>query len=480
MVEKEKHNAAMPTLNESSPTVEQFLGSVLHQLPAYRHSSISFVSLVHEGYETILRASLRLDAEPATTLKAEISISDLRAAHLPLPDVVKGLRDLLSKLVSGEAVLIGSHMLKLHPDTPHSISSYYEKAPQIDGRLPRYRERLVLSGASPWILINPRQPGLDRLLQSHAYDSLADLLREYGLEGIGHSDRTTFEIVAGPVARIEATSQIQGDRAEISVLLAPDLPMEGFQLTVRNADRREDSRRRTFGRDEFTWMPLPDCCRGVISFSVPKGTILESRALFAGHVQDSAHLADPSNLPNQRRRVVELNDQDLKKTTLSLTNIKERDDKLRDDFESSVAVLFYLLGFETVRIGGNRKTTDGPDIYAKAPSGELLVVECTSGAFDEEKLGKLMTRTKLARERFGAFSPQPCITKVTPTIVTPRTATELGHLLSQAEKDGVLVLYHPDLLDAIEQTRFFPDADVMLSRWRNSAMLRFLSNPRWD
>lgn len=467
-------------MNTPPTMVEQFLDSVRHQLPAYRHSSVSFVSLVHEGYETIVRASLRLDAEPATNLKAEISISDLRAAQVPLPGAAKGLGDLLSTLISGEAVLIGSHMLKLHPETPHSASPYYEKASQIDGRLPRYRERLVLSGLSPWILFNPRQPELDRLLQSHAFDSLSDLLREYDLEGIGHSDRTTFEIIAGPVARIEDASQIQGDRVEISVLLASDLPVKDFQLTVRNADRREESRRRTFGMTDFTWTPLQDCRRGVTSFSVPKGTILEARALFAGYVQDSAQLADLNSLPNPRRRVVELNDQDLKKTISSLTNIKERDNNLRNDFESSVAVLFHLLGFETVRIGGNRKTTDGPDIYAKAPSGELLVVECTSGAFDEEKLGKLLTRTKHARERFDDFSPQPCITKVTPAIVTPRTATELGSLLPQAEKDGVLVLYRPDLLDAIEQTQFSPNADVMLSRWRNSAMLRFLSNPNWN
>ncbi len=99
-------------MNTPPTTIEQFLDSVRHQLPAYRHSSISFVSLVYEGYETIVRASLRLDAEPAATLKAEISISDLRAAHIPLPDAAKGLGDLLSTLVSGEVVLIGSHMLK--------------------------------------------------------------------------------------------------------------------------------------------------------------------------------------------------------------------------------------------------------------------------------------------------------------------------------------------------------------------------------
>jgi hypothetical protein len=463
-------------MNNSDPTIERFFDSIHRLLPAYRYPAISFVTLAHEGFETILRASLRLSITPPTNFRPEISIADLRAAQLALPNAAENQRNILNALVSDTGASIGDHVLKLQPETPQSYSAYHENSQSL-GRLSPYRERLRLSGANPWLFINPRQPELERAIQSQAFDSLSDLLREYGLEDFGHSDRTTFEIVADPVVHIEPTSRIQGDRAEVSVLLAAGLSPESFQFVLRNADRREESQRRTLNSREFNWSELPDQRRGTASFEVPKGTVLESRALYAGHVQDIAQLADPDCLPNPRRRIVELNDPRLTKTIATLINIKERDNNLRKDFESSVAVLFYLLGFETVRLGGNRKTTDGPDIYAQAPSGELLVVESTSGAFDHEKLGKLLTRTKQARERFCSHSPRLSVTKVTAVIVTPRTAEELGSSLSQAEKENVLVLHRSDLLNAIERTQFAPDADEMLQRWRNAVMLRFLSNP---
>ena len=466
----------MTSTNNSDPTVEQFFDSIHRLLPAYRYPTISFVALVHEGFETILRASLRLATTPPTNLKPELSIADLRAAQLALPNAAGNLRNILAALAADTGASVGDHVLKLQPERPPNYSYYHENSPSL-GQLSPYRELLRLSGANPWLFINPRQPELERAIQSQAFDSLSDLLHEYGLEDFGNSDRTTFEIVVDPVVHIEPTSRIQGDRAQVSVLVAAGVSPESFQFALRNADRREESQRRTLSSREFSWTELSDQRRGTASFEVPKGIVLESRALYAGHVQDVAQLADPDCLPNPRRKIVELNDPGLANTIAALTNIKERDNKLRNDFESSVAVLFYLLGFETVRIGGIRKTTDGPDIYARAPSGELLVIESTSGAFDSDKLGKLLTRAKHARERFENFSPRSAVTKITAVIVTPRTAEELGSSLSQAEKENVLVLRRSDLLDAIERTQFDADADVMLNRWRNAVMLRFLSNP---
>ncbi len=470
----------MASVKDLDPTIDKFLASMADQIPGYLHPSISFVSLVHDGFEAILRATLNLSPDRPTDLKPEVSIAELRAAQLPVPGAAASLRTLLQALLSDSGALIGNHTLRLCADRLQGFSAYYENAAQSLNHMRVYRERLALSGSSPMVLTNPLQPALDRALQSKAFDSLSDLLHEYGLEGFGHSDHTTFEIVANPVACIEPSSRIQGDRLQVSVLVAADMPLDTFQLTVRNGDRREVANRRAFTRDEFTWIENSEPRQGSATFPVAKGTVLDIRLLLAGHVQDSLSLMDLSYLPNPRRRIVETQDQRLERTISSLTLIKERDDKLRLDFENSVAVLFYLLGFETARIGGNRKTTDGPDIYARAPGGELLVIEATSGAFDDEKLGKLVARAKQARERFEEYSPQQSVSKVTAVIVTPRTAEELGHNLSKAEKDDVLVLYRAELLAAIKRTEFAPDADATITGWRNAVTMRFLSNPRWD
>lgn len=470
----------MANINDLDPTIDKFLASIADQIPGYRHPSISFVSLVHDGYEVILRATLNLSPDIPTDLKPAVSVADLRAAQLHVPGAAASLRNLLQALLSDSGALIGNHTLRLCADGLQGYSAYYENAAQSRSHTRGYREWLSLSGSSPMVLTNPLQPSLDRALQSKAFDSLSDLLHEYGLEGFGHSDHTTFEIVANPVARIETSSRIQGDRLEVSVLVAADMALDTFQFTVRNSDRREDPNRRTFSRDDFAWVENSDARHGVATFPVAKGTVLDTRLFLAGHIHDASPLMDRSCLPNPRRRIVEIQDNGLERAIACLTLIKERDDKLRHDFENSVAVLFYLLGFETVRIGGNRKTTDGPDIYARAPGGELLVIEATSGAFDDEKLGKLVARAKHARERFEEYSPQQSVNKVTAVIVTPRTAEELGHNLSKAEKDDVLVLYRTELLAAIKRTEFAPDADATITGWRNAVTMRFLSNPRWD
>lgn len=92
---------------------------------------------------------------------------------------------------------------------------------------------------------------------------------------------------------------------------------------------------------------------------------------------------------NLKRALVEVHDPELRALQKALTGVTARKEKGRNDFESSVGVLFYMLGFESVRIGAVRKLSDGPDIYALAPQRDALVVECTAAAFNEDKLERL-------------------------------------------------------------------------------------------
>jgi aspartate ammonia-lyase len=100
-------------------------------------------------------------------------------------------------------------------------------------------------------------------------------------------------------------------------------------------------------------------------------------------------LADPTIVINLKRALVEVHDPELRALQKALTGVTARKEKGRNDFESSVGVLFYMLGFESVRIGAVRKLSDGPDIYALAPQRDALVVECTAAAFNEDKLERL-------------------------------------------------------------------------------------------
>jgi hypothetical protein len=459
---------------ELDPSVKSFFEAIDTALPAYGYAAISFVSIVHEGYETILRASLRLSMEPLKAGAPERLIFGLRAAQLPFPIGSWTIRELILAVLSGQAIPVGDHLLRLMPDSARGYLIHHENSTQFQRRANEYGNRLTVGGINPWPLVTPRQQELDRALQAQAFDSLADLLLEYGHEPFGHLDESTFEVIAGPVARIESTSATRGS-ATVSVLLASGLRPEAFQLVVRNANRNEESKRRTIDAHEFQWTDLADHVRGRLTFEIRSETAVECRALYAGNVQDLKQFADPASMPNRRRTIVELNDPGLLKLTEVLTGIRERDDKLRNEFGASVAVLFYLLGFETVRIGGNRRSTDGPDIYALTTSDELLVIEATSGAFSDEKCAKLLTRVKSAREALSQARPGPARDPVVGIVVTPRRRDELVRQLASAEKQGVLVLCHPEIVDAIERTQLTPNAEDVLRRWRERPLLSVLT-----
>ena len=122
--------------------------------------------------------------------------------------------------------------------------------------------------------------------------------------------------------------------------------------------------------------------------------------------------------------MVELNDPGVGNLTKVLTEIGERDDKLRNEFEAAVAVLFHLLGFDAVRVGGGRRTTDGPDIYART-GNQLLVVECTSGAFSDEKCAKLLTRVNAVEEAWSSAYAGLEPVQIAGVVVTARRRDEL-------------------------------------------------------
>lgn len=104
---------------------------------------------------------------------------------------------------------------------------------------------------------------------------------------------------------------------------------------MRNTIRHESPHRRIVEASEFHWTTLGDEQLGRSKFQVPRGLLLEYRALNAGKIQDLQRLADPAAIPNLRRVVVEINDPKLVSLTTVLTGIRERDDGWRNEFEGS-------------------------------------------------------------------------------------------------------------------------------------------------
>jgi hypothetical protein len=163
------------------------------------------------------------------------------------------------------------------------------------------------------------------------------------------------------------------------VRLPSSLSTEGVRVSVRSANREERGTQRLLDSSAFVWTSEGDRQTGRHSGPARIGDARICQALYKDAPHDALELADPTTVINLKRALVEVHDPELRALQKALTGVTARKEKGRNDFESSVGVLFYMLGFESVRIGAVRKLSDGPDIYALAPQRDALVVEHGGG-----------------------------------------------------------------------------------------------------
>lgn len=454
-------------------SIEGFLEATETVLAAYRHATLKFVSFVHEGYEAVLRGRLALSVEPPKNSVPSVEACGLRVKQLSFPLDVHKLREFIAQVLEEHLIVAGDHALRFPQDHLRACSGQYENADIVYRRTRQVEERLVLTGANAWPMLNPELRSLERNLRAQGFESLNELLAECDFGRLDIRGECTFEVAAGPVAGLEATSVIRGNEGILEVKLTGGLVKEAFQVTLRNATREEEVFRQTVPGSAFSWKDVGGYVVGRASVTLPRNVRFLCQAFYTGRFQDQCVLSDPETIANPRRLVVELNDPGLANLTKVLTQIGERDDKLRNEFESAVAVLFHLLGFDAVRIGGSRRVTDGPDIYARA-GNQILVIECTSGAFSDEKCAKLVTRVNALAEAWsGAYAGlQPV--QIAGIVVTARRRDELAAQLTIERHNRVLVLCREEVTEAIANTACHPAPETILAAWRERPLMDML------
>jgi hypothetical protein len=452
------------------PQALVFGEAVEPMLRAYRHSLFSFVGIIHSGETVILRARLGLSVESATSLRPTVGTRTLRAGQVRLNGSPKDIEGLVSAALSGAWLPFSQEPpLKLLPESTGRYGAYYENSLPSRERPLRDPERLVLSGAGRFELFSARQRELDRELNEIGFNTLDELMRAYGLQG---SDQTTFEVTAESVARIDADTQLRGTHAEIAVRLARGLEADKFRLTVRDASSGGDANPQWISGAEIKWTEGGSYLTGSWGFELPVNSIIDCRAVYAGRVQDEVRLLDPRALPNRRRMVLSVIDPELGRLQALLTNPKEKE---RDDFEAAVALLFQMLGFAPAHIGSISGMTQEPDIFVAAPGNGVLIVECTTGVPDDEKITKLVSRAVRLRAACQGLQDGPGPPEIIMMLITPRFPGEVVPIREKAEAHGVLVLCRPDIEQAIARTQFEPDAKEMLQRWRGLPLLKLMT-----
>jgi len=458
------------------PHIVRFFDSIRPWQHAYCYSNFSFVALRHEDELVIVAARLRLRAkEHQQELRPEFRSASIRAGEVPLTGSPEAIADWVTTAVSGHQLAVGGHVLTLLQDPATGYSAFHDHPDStFQPWNPSYVDRLVVSGASRWNFLSPKELELEKELQPYGFRSIRDFMREYGFD-LSASDMLSLEIVAEPVARFDAKSLLRGGKARAFMSLALPLSPEEFTLIAVDTETNGGLFRRRLSSGEISWARSPSDWNGECTVDIPDKATITCRAVYGGSLHDETRLVDSDAFPNFRRTLVELADPGLQRLQGPLANPKSKQEQ--NDFEAGVCVLLYMLGFDSVRVGGVKKLSDAADIFSTTPSGETLVVECTTEVLDPRgKLNNLIERVDQARQKLcrgsGGLTPD----RIVGVIVIPKMRSELSSDFKVAEKHGILVLCRTEIEEAIERTRLTPNADATLRHWRERQLRELLSH----
>jgi hypothetical protein len=287
------------------------------------------------------------------------------------------------------------------------------------------------------------------------FDSLDELLLYCGLPTLMQTgDSATLEIVAKSPAMIDGRSTITDGGAVIECRVASSLDVSRLRIGYK-VFHKADVERGSLGAATLQWREDGDIRLGICRVPTGDSPLVQAFLSYEGVCLHQWWVMDPQKRLNPRHAIHQIFDQDLE--ILKRMLLRPEADKPYE-FESAVSTLLSVLGFSVVNYGRIPKLQRGPDIIAVSPSGHIGIIECTVGLLDEnDKLAKLVQRTKLVRERLsGAGYGHVQFQSI---IVTPLSRDEVAANLETAGKHSIAVVGKEDLEGLLNQISLPPNPD---------------------
>jgi hypothetical protein len=435
--------------------LDAFLGSVGRTLAGYKHASFSYFAIKEGNSYILTKGRLHLQGVPGPVAPGYFESRNVRAGNFSLVDVKQAPNEILEGLLAGKLQTPqGELIFRTNENQPFSI--YYDPF-YIDGiQLQRRQMRLVVTGGKR---PQPNSPNIDWELKAATtpYESVVDLCNEYAV-GTVSGQQITVEADAYSLAIIDPKSIVKGSTALLAMILADGLDPDQASVGIRLFDKNRVAKREQIPGAKLAWSKVEGVQRGTIEIDVPSGAVLQCIANYAGEAHQFFWVADPTTAQNPRRAVHLAFDEKLE----SLQELLKIEGKGREarEFESAVAWIVWMLGFNVTHIGGTRKTAEAPDLVAATPKGHFIVIECTTGILNaDKKLANLVDRAEKVRQ--SLISSGNGHLKVLPVIVTNKTRGEIKAELDQAQKAGVLVATRDDFAEIINRTNVATDPDLL-------------------
>jgi len=251
------------------------------------------------------------------------------------------------------------------------------------------------------------------------------------------------------------TSRISSGEALVECRAAKLLVNEKCKIGYRIFRKDETVDRGSANGVTFEWREEDDIKIG--SYRVPVGdaNLMQAFLSYDGVSLHRWWVTDPQKYLNPRNAIHQVFDKDfelLKKVLL------KPDSDNASLFEQAISVLLSVLGYSVINYGRIPKLQKGPDIIAVTPIGHVGVVECTVGLLDhDDKLGKLVQRTELIRQRLAETGYG--FVRFQPVIVTALSRKEVASDLETAGKYGIAVVCREDIQTLLNQVGLPPNAD---------------------
>lgn len=290
------------------------------------------------------------------------------------------------------------------------------------------------------------------------YDSVVELASELNLYPL-RWDVCSLDVTAEGVVAVDlgGHARIHNGVANLMIRVARGVDRTRARLgyRVQGPDRRA-TERGAFNSSQLTWSDDGDfVVVGSVDIEVPKGSVVQAFASYGGRWIHQGWIIDPENSANVRRSMHEVFDPNLDGIKKSLFDVKSHKQDARI-LEAGVGNLMFMYGF-AVNPLSSHFTTDAADLLAVSPNGNIVVIECTTGAINSNgKLSKLLARSAALLEKLEQTG-NPHL-KVLPVVVT----TMLREALTDEEiasGKGIYIATCEDLERLVGESLIPRDAD---------------------
>lgn len=447
-------------------TIQEFVSLIAPIAKVYPKALFGFVALSEPEGLVLCQGHIVLPTGPNLPPPMSVKTASICACVVSLVELKLDCEKLIFALLGdGVETPVGNVRFPGTAEGPYPLSASLQRFPSNFYTANAHPLSLSLSLSMSSSRFANRLAEFQNDLRACAdpFDSLMELATELGLPSSRWSE-SVLHVTAHNVVAVDLERHIVNRSVKLALLAAHGLDRGYARLgyRVQTVDGKV-IQRRAVDAGELYWSAKEQYDVGEVDVSVPQGAIIQCFASYKGYWQHQGWVTTPGTFINLRRVAYEAFDPGLANLTKYLSDPRT----LRQDarlLELGVATLLYMKGFAPSPFAG-KFSTDAPDLLASTPSGNIAVVECTTGAIDSEgKLSKLLNRTALLAERLrvGGYAHVRCL----PVIVTTLSRDEITDI-SLAAENGIIVVSSEDLAAAVNETMVPGNADRLFDeQWR--------------